>query len=114
MEETKKKKELYSKIFWKIFVALFFAFGALYLSEKTGYYEFQEHKQVNLTNEKIKEFESDIKSGKDINIKDYIDEKEVSFENGFSSTGIFLSETISHWLENGLNSTFDFLNSVFG
>lgn len=114
MEEIDKKKKLYSKIFWKIFIALFFAFGALYLSEKTGYYEFEEHKQVNLTNEKIKEFEEDIKSGKDINIKDYIDEKEVSFENSFSNTGIFLSETISNWLENGLNSTFGFLNSVFG
>lgn len=114
MEEIDKKKKLYSKIFWKIFLALFFTFGALYLSEQTGYYEFAEHKQVNLTNEKIKEFETDIKSGKDISIKDYIDEKEISFENNFSNVGVFLSETISNWLESGLNSTFGFLNSVFG
>lgn len=114
MEEIDKKKKLYSKIFWKIFLALFFGFGALYFSEKTGYYEFQEHKQVNLTKEKIEEFERDIKEGKDINIKDYINEKEVSYENNFSNTGILLSETISNWLENGINSTFEFLNSVFG
>ena len=114
MEEIDKKKKLYSKIFWKIFIALFFGFSALHLSVATGYYEFQEHKQVNLTNEKIKEFESDIKNGKNINIKDYINEKEVSFENNFSNAGIFLSETISNWVQSGLNNTFEFLNSVFG
>lgn len=111
--EEKNKKKLVSKIFWKIFLALLFGFGALYLSEATGYYEFEEHKKVALTSEKIKEFEEDIKNGKNINIKDYIDEKEVSYENGTSGMGLFLSESIKNIMENGLKSTFDFLNSVF-
>ena len=112
MEENKTKK-IYSKIFWKIFIALLFGFLALYISEISGYYEFQEHKQVNLTNEKIKEFEKDVSLGKDINIKDYIMEKEVSFENPLSNTGIFLSEKIGEVIESGIDSTFKFLNSVF-
>lgn len=112
MEEDKKIK-IFNKIFWKIFLALLFGFGALYISEISGYYEFQEHKQVTLTNEKIKEFEADIKEGKDINIKDYIDEKEMKLDNNFSNAGIFFSETIGEWLGNGLEATFDFFGSVF-
>ena len=112
MEENKKYK-IYSKIFWKVFLALLFGFGALYISEISGYYEFQEHKQVALTNEKIKEFEQDIKEGKNINIKDYIDEKEVDLDNPFSNMGIFFSETIGNCLKDGVDATFRFLNSVF-
>lgn len=112
MEENKKNK-IINKIFWKLFLALLFGFGALYLSEVSGYYEFQEHKQVVLTNEKIKEFEADIKEGKDINIKDYINEKEVNLDNSFSNAGIFFSETIGEWVQNGLNATLEFFGSVF-
>ena len=114
MEEQVKKKKFLNKFFWKLFLALLFGFGDLYLSEQTGYYEFETHKQVALTNEKIKEFENDIKSGKEINIKDYIDEKEVSLDNSVSNMGIFLSETIGEVVQNGMNSFFSFLNSVFG
>lgn len=111
--EDKNKKKLVSKIFWKIFLALLFGFSALYISEATGYYEFEQHKKVTLTNELIKQFESDVSNGKDINVKDYIDEKEVSYENNVSSTGIFLSKTIEELMQNGMKTTFEFLNSVF-
>ena len=50
------KKKLGNKICSKIFMALFIAFLALYLSEKTGYYEYEQHKQTTLTKEKIKQF----------------------------------------------------------
>lgn len=112
MEETKKSK-IYNKIFWKLFLALLFGFGALYISEISGYYEFQQHKQVALTNEKIKEFEQDIKEGKDINIKDYIDEKEIKLDNNFSNAGIFISSVIGDVVQNSLNATIEFFGSVF-
>lgn len=111
--EEKDKKKLYNKIFWKIFLALLFGFFALYVSEATGYYEFEQHKKVTLTNEKIKEFEKDLEEGKNIDIKNYIDEKEVSYENKTSSMGLAISQTIEGCVSNGLKKTFDFLNSVF-
>lgn len=111
--EEKNKKKLFNKIFWKVFLALLFGFTALYVSEATGYYEYEQHKKTVLTNEKIAKFEEDVSKGKNINIKDYIDEKEVSYENNMSSTGLFLSKTIENCLQNGIKGTFDFLNSVF-
>ena len=111
--EEKDKKKLYGKIVWKIFLALLFGFFALYVSEATGYYEFEQHKKVVLTEEKIKQFEQDIEEGKDINITDYIDEKEISYENPTSSLGLSLSQTIGGVVEEGINKTFNFLNRLF-
>lgn len=111
--ENKDKKKLFNKIFWKVFLALLFGFLALYISGAAGYYEFEQHKKVTLTNEKINEFEDDIKSGKKINIKDYIDEKQINYENNFSKTGIVMSSVIEKCVQSGLQKTFEFLNSVF-
>lgn len=111
--DEKEKKKLYGKIVWKIFLALLFGFFALYVSEATGYYEFEQHKKVTLTEEKIKQFEKDVQEGKDINITDYINEKEVSYENATSSLGLSLSEKVGGVVEDGINATFNFLNRLF-
>jgi len=111
--EIKDKKKLCNKIFWKIFLALLISFFALYVSAATGYYEFEQHKKVTLTKEKIKEFEQDLKDGKKINVKKYLDEKEEYYENGFSNAGIVFSNVIEECVENGIQNIFGFLNSVF-
>ena len=111
--EIKDKKKLCNKIFWKIFLALLISFFALYVSAATGYYEFEQHKKVTLTNEKIREFEQDLKDGKKINVKKYLDEKEEYYENGFSNAGIVFSNVIEECVENGIQNIFGFLNSVF-
>lgn len=111
--EDKNKKKLVGKIVWKIFLALLFGFFALYVSEATGYYEFEQHKKVALTEEKIKQFEKDIASGKDIQLTDYINEKDISYENNTSSLGLSLSETIGNVVQDGIEVTFNFLNRLF-
>lgn len=111
--ETKDKKKLYSKIFWKLFLALLFGFMALYVSAATGYYEYEQHKKVTLTNEKIIEFEQDLKAGKKIDVKNYLDEKEKNYENGFSKAGIMFSNVIGDCIQNGVQNVFNFLSNVF-
>lgn len=108
-----EKNKIYSKIFWRLFLALLFGFMALYISSETGYYEFEQHKKVTLTTEKIKEFEQDLKEGKTINVKDYLDEKEENYENTFSKAGIMFSTFIGDFVQNGVTNTFKFLNNVF-
>lgn len=111
--ETKDKKKLYNKIFWKLFLALFFGFMALYVSAATGYYEYEQHKKVTLTDEKIAEFEEDLKAGKKIDVKNYLDEKEQNYENVFSKAGIMFSDIIGDCIQNGVQNVFEFLNNVF-
>lgn len=109
MEEKKKNKG--SKIFWYTLLFFLIAFTALYISEATGYYEFAQHKQVELNQVKIEEFEQDVRAGKNINVKDYIDERDISYQNGASIIGSKLSENIENLLQNGLKSVFDFLET---
>ena len=111
--EDKDKKKICGKIVWKIFLALLFGFFALYISEATGYYEFEQHKKVALTEEKIKQFENDVNAGKDIKITDYINEREVSYENNTSSLGLALSDCVENVVKDGIETTFNFLNRLF-
>jgi hypothetical protein len=110
MEEKKKNKG--SKIFWYTLLFFLIAFIALYISEATGYYEFAKHKQVELNQVKIEEFEQDVKAGKEINVKDYIEERDISYQNKASNIGSKLSEEIENLLQGGLKTTFDFLETL--
>ena len=60
-----------------ILVGLAVLFASLLLAENFGYYKTREQKAKALTEEQIKIFEEDIKNGKEIDIKEYINtEKE--------------------------------------
>jgi hypothetical protein len=111
--DDKKKKKIFNKVVSRIFLFLLIAFTALYVSEATGYYEFEQHKKTELNKIKIQQFEEDVKNGKDINIKDYIDEVEISYENGISTVGYALSEKIGDVVECGLEAAFTFFGKLF-
>ena len=50
--KVEEKKKLCNKIFSRILLALFIAFMAIYVSSATGYYEFEQHNKMILTEEK--------------------------------------------------------------
>ncbi len=110
--KTEEKKKWASKIFWKIFLAFFIAFFALYVSEATGYYEFEQHKKVTLTQDKIKQFEEDVAAGKHVDIKDYMGDREINYQTKMSDIGFRLSEQIGQYVQDGLEATFMFLNEM--
>lgn len=106
------KKKLIKKIINKCFLLIFIGFTALYLSEKTGYYEYNVHKNMILTNEKIKEFESDVKEGKNIDIKDYVDDEVYDYSNNISKMGLSISNTVNDVVKKGLNNIFKYLDDI--
>lgn len=110
--KPEEKRKIANKVFWKIFLAFFIAYFALYVSEATGYYEFEQHKKTTLTQEKIKEFEKDVADGKKIDIDKYMGEKEINYQNKISKTGLYISENIGKYVQDGLESTFEFLNRM--
>ena len=54
------------KIFKSVLMILFIIFISLYISQSSGYYEYEQYKKVELTKEQIKKFEQDIKDGKKV------------------------------------------------
>ena len=55
-----------NKITKYLFLSLFITFLSLYLSQNTGYFEYQNQKKTALTEKQIQKFEKDVKNGKEI------------------------------------------------
>lgn len=99
-------------VFWFIMIILFVIFITVYISQATGYYDYQQHRQVELTNEKIKQFETDVKEGKVINVKDYLSDTHQYYDNGISRLGLKFSKTVSLSAKKGINKIFKFLEAL--
>ena len=62
-----------------ILIIIFYTF--MYYIANSGYYEYHMQEKTRLTNQKIKEFEEDVRNNKDIDIKDYLDYEDKDYTN---------------------------------
>lgn len=75
------------------FLAIFFFFLCLYLYQASNYYEYLNYKRTRINYTKMKEFEEDLKNGKDVTEKDYID-KDKTYSNTIYKIGMGTSNII--------------------
>lgn len=68
-----------------ILVIILLIFISCYYVGNSGYYEYYLQEKTVLTNEKIKEFEEDIKNNKEVDIKDYLDNYDEDYTNKFTN-----------------------------
>lgn len=104
----KKKKK---PVVLTLLVILFAVYLALYYAFLGGYYEYKAYSKASLTEEKMKEFESAIKEGKNININDYITESK-DYTNNVSKLGVKVGEFSTKFLTKGLGSFFKVLSKL--
>lgn len=102
------KKEKIGKF---IFMILFIMYLTLYFGGTKGYYEYQLHQKTSLTEEQIKKFEEDVKSGQKVDLEDYITKEKVDFNNKLANAGKKISYTLSDTLSVILTKFFNFLAS---
>ena len=81
-----------SKIFRFLLLTLFVTFMAIYVSKSAGYIEYENRKQVALTEKQIEKFEADVKAGKNVDLNKYL-------QNKISNWGLKVSKV----MENGVN-----------
>lgn len=98
-------------IFIFVFSVLFILFISLYVTQATGYYEFNNSKKSTLTNNAIKKFEEDVKNGKKINAKNYL-ESEKEYNNKISIISLKLSKTIEKSFNFLMGKLFNEINSA--
>ena len=96
----KKNKSLKSLI-----IILLIIYVSAYYVSNSGYYEYYMQKKTILTNDRIKEFEEDVKNGKDIDIKNYLDYEKKDYSNRvsnlmyeFSDKGVSVTRKIIKFL----------------
>lgn len=110
--KNESKQNLGNKIFKRIWFTMFLIFLTLYVSQASGYYEYEISKKTAFTAEQIKKFEQDIKDGKDIDINEYISNTNKNYQNKLSSSALSLSETISKYTKMGIEKIFSAIGSA--
>ncbi len=108
--KKEEKIQLIKKFFNICFIFLLLTFLGLYISQSTGYYDYEQYKKKVLTEEKIKQFEKDVKEGKNLSLENYLENHQVNYQNKISRLGQTLSYNIGKYVKYGINKTFKLLN----
>lgn len=108
-----KHKKL-NKAFRYAILISFVTFFALYLSQSTGYFEYRNSKKVALTNKQIEKFEQDVKKGKNVDIENYIDVNNKSYQNNVSKVGLSISNTTEKVIQKIIGGSFKVLGDLVG
>ena len=77
--ETKAKKR--NQFFKWSLILLLMTFITLYISQATGYYEYEQSRKTAFTEEQIRKFEQDVKDGKEIDINTYLENTNKDYQN---------------------------------
>jgi hypothetical protein len=96
-----------------IMISFFVIFIVLYLSQSTGYYEFDQYRKMKLTEDKIKEFEQDVKEGKNIDVTDYIESTVSDYHNKASKSGLKFSKFIENSFDKVMGFTHKLIENLF-
>ena len=94
-----------------VIFTLLILYSTLYVTQALGYYEYSNSKTNALTNDAIKKFEGDVKSGKNIKASDYI-KKENDYNNNLSKSGLALSNFIENVFDEIMGYIFKEINKV--
>ncbi len=105
-----KKKPNY---FFIILSILFIIFVSYIIAYNSGYYELEVSKKARLTEEKLNEFEDDVRNNLDVELKDYISDDYIDYSSAMSKVGNNLSSVVNNFIENGLTDFFNTLGKLF-
>ncbi len=75
-----------------IIIVILIIYISSYYVSNSGYYEYHMQQKTILTNERIKEFEKDVKNNENIDIKNYLDNEEHDYSNKMSNIMYSISD----------------------
>lgn len=102
------------KVFRTCLIILFVIYMTLYISQASGYYDYKLHRRTELTDTQIKEFENDVKNGKSVDVKKYLQLDLKDYNNNFSRGGDAFSNFVSKYMKLGIEGTFGLLEKLLG
>ncbi len=107
------KIKIFSKTVKYCFFLLFTSFIALYVSQASGYFEYQNNKRSALTQKQIQKFESDVKNGKNVDINNYI-VKEKNYDNNLGKAGLSVSQNSEKLIQKLIAGFFKVFSKLLG
>lgn len=88
-------------------IILIFLFA--YFLENSGYYEYNLQAKKNLTEEQIKQFESDLHEGKEINLNSYLSSNVKDYSNNLTRSATNTNLKLNKYLKEILTGGFDII-----
>ena len=76
-----------------LIIIIIISFIASYIIASSGYYEYTIQQKTIITNEKIKEFEKDIKNNENIDLKNYLEEETNDYSNKITTLVYNISDS---------------------
>lgn len=100
-------------VFRRITLLLFIIFLINYFQVESGNYKNEMAKKTILTEEKIKEFEEDVKNGDYIDIKDYTEVNYIDTSTPLTELGYTIGEGVNDFINNKVVKFFNYIGSFF-
>lgn len=103
-----KNKKLLKTIIYSIVLLFIFS----YIIEESGYYEYNLNNKKNLTEKEIKEFERDVKEGKEIDLKEYLKDNKTDYSSNLTRKTSNLSIKLNSYIKVILTNYFDIFKKL--
>lgn len=101
-----------SKILKTLIYLIIITFLFSYSIEKSGYYEYNLQQKKNLTAKEIKQFEEDIKNGKEIDLNTYLKSNTKDYTSNLTNTTSKLSIKLNKYLKKTIHNTFNIIEKL--
>ncbi len=99
--------------FIRLISILFIIFIALFIAGESGFYEAKVKRNVALTDEAIKQFEEDILTGKEVDIKKYLTTEDKDYSNTFTRAGDKMSNIVEEIFSGGITNVWEIFKYLF-
>lgn len=99
--------------FLNIILVLFVIYLGIFISSKSGYENGVVGKKVALTDEKLKEFETDVLNGENVDIKNYLEKDNKDYSNKFTRAGEKITKSLMTIITKGISGIWDALKFLF-
>lgn len=93
-------------------VVILVVFAASYVISESGYYEYTMQQRTVITNEKIKQFEQDVKENKDMDLVEYLKKDEVNYSNSVTRFVYNISDNSNKLARKLIKAMFKKLSSL--
>ena len=103
-----KHKRIIKLIVYSIIISFLFS----YIVEESGYYEYSLNNKKNLTEKEIKEFEKDVKEGKEIDLKEYLKDSKIDYSSNLTRKTSNLSIRLNKYIKIILTNYFDIFKKL--
>lgn len=107
-----KKNKISSKMLKMTVIISFAIFITIFISNKYGYFEYKKHQQVTLTQEQIKQFEEDVKNGKNVQLENYLENTKKNYQTSLSQFGLNVSNSLAGVVKKGVDGFFGYIDKL--